>query len=92
MSNKKGVTRVQSAKELEQRRYHAHLRKLKQLCEQNDIELLPYKEATDTMVCILSQSDYELGDTKPYCSEENENYFVTESDLNKLYKLQNNED
>lgn len=89
--SKKGVTRVQSAKELESRRYHAQVRKLKKLCEDNDISLFTYDKAEDTMVCVLSDSDYELGDTKPYCSKENENYFITESSLNKLYNLQQND-
>lgn len=89
--SKKGVTRVQSAKELDLRRYHAQVRKLKKLCEDNDVSLFTYDEAEDTMVCILSDSDYELGDTKPYCSKDRENYFVTESDLNKLYNLQQND-
>ena len=91
-NKKRGVTRIQSAKEIDLRRYHSALRKLKKLCEINNVELRTYEEASDTMVCILSKSDYELGDTKPYCSQENENYFVTESDLNKLSKLQNNEE
>lgn len=91
-NKKKGVTRIQSTRELELRRYHSALRRLKKLCEDNDIELLPYNEASDTMVCVLSKSDYELGDTKPYCWKGNENYFVTENNLNKLYKLQNDED
>ncbi len=90
--SKKGVTRVQSAKELDLRRYHAQVRKLKKLCEDNDVPLFTYDEAEDTMVCILSDSDYELGDTKPYCSKDHENYFITEGNLNKLHKkLQQND-
>lgn len=89
---RKGVTRIQSQKELELRRYHAQVRKLRELCNDNNIRLNTYNEADDNMKCILSKSDYEIGDTKPYCSEENENYFVTESDLEKLDKLRNYEE
>lgn len=89
---RRGVTRIQSQKELELRRYHAQVRKLRELCNDNNIRLNTYNEADDNMKCILSKSDYEIGDTKPYCSEENENYFVTESDLEKLDKLRNYEE
>lgn len=91
-TKRKGVTRIQSAEESAKRAFHRQLHKLERLCGDNNIILYNYEEADDNMICILSSSEYELGDTKPYCSEENENYFVTESDLNKLYKLQNNED
>lgn len=90
--SKKGVTRIQSQKELELRRYHAQVRKLRELCNNNSIRLNTYSEADDSMKCVLSKSDYEIGDTKPYCCAENENYFVTESDLEKLDKLRNYEE
>ena len=89
---RRGVTRIQSQRELELRRYHAQVRKLRELCNDNNIRLYTYNEADNNMKCILSKSDYEIGDTKPYCSEENENYFVTESDLEKLDKLRNYEE
>ena len=89
---RRGVTRIQSQKELELRRYHAQVRKLRELCNDNNIRLNTYDEADDNMKCVLSKSDYEIGDTKPYCCEENENYFVTESDLEKLDKLRNYEE
>lgn len=92
MSTKRtGVTRTQKAKEIDLRRYHAAVRRLKTLCEKNNVKLFTYTDASDNMKCILSKSDYELGDTKPYCSEENENYFVTESDLIKLHELTSDE-
>ena len=88
MSTKRtGVTRIQKAKEIDLRRYHAAVRRLKTLCEKNNVKLFTYTDASDNMKCILSKSDYELGDTKPYCTVENENYFVTDSDLIKLHKL-----
>lgn len=89
---RRGVTRIQSQRELELRRYHAQVRKLRELCNDNNIRLNTYNEADDNMKCILSKSDYEIGDTKPYCYEGNENYFVTESDLEKLDKLRNYEE
>ena len=74
------------------RAFHRSLHKLERLCGDNGIILCNYEEADDNMICVLSSSEYELGDTKPYCSEENENYFVTESDLEKLDKLRNYEE
>ena len=90
--SKKGVTRIQSQRELELRRYHAQVRKLRELCNNNNIRLNTYDEANDSMKCVLSKSDYEIGDTKPYCYKGNENYFVTESDLDKLDELRDYEE
>lgn len=87
-----GVTRVQSAEESAKRAFHRQLHKLERLCGDNNLILCNYEEADDSMICVLSSSEYELGDMKKYCSEENENYFVTESSLNKLHKLTSNEE
>ena len=91
-TKRRGVTRIQSAEESAKRAFHRQLHKLERLCGDNNIILCNYEEADDGMICVLSSSEYELGDMKKYCSEENENYFVTESSLNKLHKLTNDEE
>lgn len=90
-TKRRGVTRVQSAEESMKRAFHRSLHKLERLCGDNGIILCNYEEADDNMICVLSSSEYELGDMKKYCSEENENYFITESSLNKLASLTKNE-
>ena len=89
---KNGVTRVQKIDKVVKRRFHADLHKLEKLCHDNKLILCNYKEADDNMICVLSTNEYELGDMRKYCSSDNENYFITESGLSKLHKLQNNED
>lgn len=69
--------RTQSEKELLKRRYHSDVRKLKKLCEECDIKLYTYNNAPEDAVCVLSSSEYELGELRKTCSIEYENYFVS---------------
>lgn len=90
--SKNGVTRVQKINEVVKRRFHADLRRLEKLCEDNNIILCNYDEANDEMICILSNNEYNLGMTRHDCSSSDESYFVTESGLNNLHKLHQYED
>lgn len=76
-----------SDEELETRRYHKDVRKLQKVCEDNNIILLYYEDATDDDVCILSNNEYEIGATKEYIIEGSESYFVHEKDFSKTQQL-----
>ena len=81
-----------SESELDLRRFHKDVRTLKQVCRDNNITLLNYEEAINDDVCILSQSEYEIGATKEYSSEGLECYFVHNSDFNKVQQLLDHEE
>lgn len=80
-----------SEEELNLRRFHKDVRELKKVCRDNNITLLEYEEALNDDVCILSQSEYEIGATKEYTSEALECYFVHNSDFNKTQQLLDHE-
>lgn len=73
--------------ELELRRFHKDVRKLKRVCEDNGITLLRYDDALNDDVCILSESEYEIGAIKEYISEGLECYFIHDSDFNAVQQL-----
>lgn len=68
--------RQYTAHEMELRRFHADVRKLKQKCEDEGILLKTYKDASNDDICVLSNNEYEIGETKSSCDPEHENYFV----------------
>lgn len=73
--------RIQSIEERSKREFHAKVRKIKDFCTENNIDLFTFEEADIDYICIASNNDYELGGiTRSECCSENENYFVTESD------------
>ena len=75
--------RQQSAEELARRRFHAEVRKLKAVCEQEGWELSHYDLSRPDWVCVLSESDYELESDMYECSEGNENYFLSPENYNQ---------
>lgn len=76
-------TRQQSAEELTKRRFHAEVRKLKTVCEQEGWELSHYDLSHSDWICVLSESDYELESDMYECSEDNENYFLSPENYNQ---------
>lgn len=80
-----------SESELELRRFHSDVRKLKKVCRDNDIVLLEFDEALNDDVCILSLSEYEIGSTKEYLSNSVENYFVHDSEFSRTQQLLDHE-
>ena len=76
-----------SESELELRRFHSDVRKLKKVCREHNITLLEFDEAINDDVCILSQSEYEVGSAKEYLSNSLESYFVHDSDFSKTQQL-----
>lgn len=73
--------------ELVLRRFHKDVRKLKRVCRDNNITLLEYENALNDDVCILSQSEYEIGAAKEYVTEGIESYFVHSSDFSTTQQL-----
>lgn len=69
--------------ELTKRRFHAEVRKLKAVCEQEGWELSHYDLSRPDWVCVLSESDYELESDMYECSENNENYFLSPKEYNQ---------
>ena len=67
-----------STKELEIRRYHRSVKRVKSLCRDSNVELYPYSEAPLESQCVLSFVDYELGAVRKYLAQDNESYFVDE--------------
>lgn len=80
-----------SESELELRRFHSDVRKLKKVCRDNNIALLEFDEALNDDVCILSQSEYEIGSAKEYLSNSLESYFVHDSDFSRTQQLLDHE-
>lgn len=76
-----------SESELELRRFHSDVRKLKKVCRDNNIALLEFDEALNDDVCILSQSEYEVGSAKEYLNNSLESYFVHDSDFSRTQQL-----
>lgn len=68
--------RQYTAHEMELRRFHADVRKLKKTCEDKGIVLKTYEDASDDDICVLSNNEYEISETKFSCDPEHENYFV----------------
>lgn len=73
-----------SDSELEIRRYHASLRKLKAYCSDVNVELKDYKSADPDDMCVLSLEDVDLGARKNYLPEDNDSWFVSEDDYDEV--------
>lgn len=69
------------------RRFHADVRKLKKNCEENNFHLVTIDEASAYYICVLSDTDYEIGDEASMCSEENENYFLSPTEYEQFCEL-----
>lgn len=76
-----------SESELNLRRFHSDVRKLKKVCRDNNVLLLEFDEALNDDVCILSQSEYEIGSVKEYLGNSLESYFVHDSDFSRTQQL-----
>lgn len=73
-----------SQQELDLRRYHKDVKKVKQVCMDKDKQLLSFDEALNDDKCILSKNEYEIGAVKEYLDNSNEPYFVHEEDYDEL--------
>ena len=73
-----------SDSELEIRRHHASLRKLKAQCSNANVELKDYKSADPDDMCVLSLGDLDLGSRKSYLTVDNDSWFVSEDDYDEI--------
>lgn len=73
-----------SDSELETRRHHASLRRLKVYCSDMNVELKDYKSANSDDMCVLSLEDVDLGARKNYLPEDNDSWFVSEDDYDEI--------
>lgn len=73
-----------SDSELEIRRHHKSLRRLKARCNDMNVELKDYKSAGPDDMCVLSLEDVDLGARKGYLSEDNDSWFVDEDSYDEV--------
>lgn len=69
------------------RRFHADVRKLKKVCEENNFNLKTIDEVPAYYICVLSDVEYEIGDQASMCDENNENYFLNPADYDSYCEL-----
>ena len=69
-----------SNEELELRRFHRSLKRIKKWCKDQDIEIHSYSEAPSDEICVTSRDEYEVSSRRDYLTEDNESYFVSEED------------
>lgn len=70
--------------ELETRRHHSSLRRLKAHCSDMNVELKDFKSAGPDDMCVLSLDDIDLGSRKSYLTVDNDSWFVGEDDYEEV--------
>lgn len=73
-----------SDSELETRRHHSSLRKLKAHCSDMNVKLKDFKSAGPDDMCVLSLDDLDLGVRKSYLTADNDSWFVSEDDYDEV--------
>ena len=73
-----------SDNELEKRRHHASLRKLKAHCSDVNVELKDFNSADPDDMCVLSLEDVDLGSRKSYLTVDNDSWFVSEDNYEEV--------
>ena len=73
-----------SCSELELRRFHRQVRRVKKYCADQDIELHDWLNAQNGEQCVLSKDEYEIGAYKEYLTNKNEPYFVSEDHFQEV--------
>lgn len=76
-----------SDRELEIRRHHASLRRLKAHCNDVNVELEDYESANPNDMCVLSLEDVDLGSRKSYLTNDNDSWFVSEDDYDEVSQI-----
>lgn len=69
-----------SNEELELRKFHRSVKRIKRWCEDQDVEIHSYSEASSDEICVASKNEYEISSRRDYLTEDNESYFVPEED------------
>ena len=70
--------------ELEMRRHHSSLRRLKAHCSDMNVELKDFESAAPDDMCVLSLDDVDLGSRKSYLTVDNDSWFVGEDDYEEV--------
>ena len=70
--------------ELETRRHHSSLRRLKAHCSDANVELKDFESAGPDDMCVLSLDDVDLGSRKSYLTVDNDSWFVNEDDYEEV--------
>ena len=70
--------------ELETRRHHSSLRRLKAHCSDMNVELKDFESAGPDDMCVLSLEDVDLELRKSYLTVDNDSWFVGEDDYEEV--------
>ena len=70
--------------ELETRRHHSSLRKLKAHCSDMNVELKDFNSANPDDMCVLSLDDVDLGSRRNYLTVDNDSWFVSEDNYEEV--------
>lgn len=73
-----------SDNELETRRHHSSLRKLKAHCSDVNVELKDFNSANPDDMCVLSLDDVDLGSRRNYLTVDNDSWFVSEDNYEEV--------
>lgn len=73
-----------SDNELETRRHHSSLRKLKAHCSDMNVELKDFNSANPDDMCVLSLDDVDLGSRRNYLTVDNDSWFVDEDNYEEV--------
>lgn len=73
--------------ELETRRHHSSLRRLKAHCSDMNVELKDFESAGPDDMCVLSLEDVDLGSRKSYLTVDNDSWFVGEDDYEEVSQI-----
>lgn len=76
-----------SDSELETRRHHSSLRKLKAHCSDMNVELKDFESAAPDDMCVLSLDDVDLGSRKSYLTTDNDSWFVSEDNYDEISQI-----
>lgn len=76
-----------SDEELEVRRHHASLRRLKSHCSNANVVLKSYESADPNDMCVLSLEDVDLGSRKSYLTTDNDSWFVSEDNYDEISQI-----
>lgn len=73
--------------ELEVRRHHSSLRRLKAYCSDENVVLKNYESANPDDMCVLSLEDVDLGSRKSYLTTGSDSWFVSEDDYDEISQI-----
>ena len=76
-----------SDSELETRRHHSSLRKLKAHRSDVNVELKNFESATPDDMCVLSLDDVDLGSRRNYLTVDNDSWFVDEDSYEEISQI-----